>query len=87
MSVAGLFCLLGILMAVTAHVASKVAERRARQSYRELVGDDVDVSRDGWQEIRPLAGRWGCLVAVLEFLSGMGVFVALGAGLYLVVGR
>ena len=85
MNVPILFCLLGILMAATAHTASKVAERRAREAYRELVGEDPDVPLDGWQEVRSLAGRWGCLVAMLEFLRGMGAFVALGAGLYLVV--
>jgi len=85
-SVVVLSCLLGILMAATAHLGCKVAERRARQDYRELVGDDPDVPHDGWEEIRPLVGRWGCLLAALEFLRGVGFLVALGAGLYLIVG-
>lgn len=80
-------CLLGLLVAVTAHVASRLAELRARRGYRELVGEDLDVPDDGWQGIRPLAGRWGCLLAVLEFIRGLGVVVALAAALYLAVGR
>lgn len=75
---------LGIALAVAAHLGSEAAERRARYAYRELVGEDHDLPEDGWQEIRPLAGRWGCLVAALGFLRGLGVALALGTGLYLI---
>lgn len=51
----------------------------------ELMGEDPDLLADGWQAIRPLAGRWGCLVTALEFLRGLGMVVTLAAGLYLVV--
>lgn len=81
-----ILCVLGVVVALASHVGSKVVERLARESYRELVGEDPDLPDDGWQEIRPLAGRWGCLFPGLELLRGLGVMVALGAGLYLVVG-
>jgi hypothetical protein len=78
--------LLGVAIAAAAHSGSKRAERRAREGYRELVGEDHEPPDDGWQTIRPLAGRWGCLVAALEFVRGLGIALALGAGLYLVAG-
>jgi hypothetical protein len=79
----------GIALAVAAHVAIKVAERRARKAYKELVGERAAANPpdDVWKDVRPLAGRWGCLVTTLEFTRGIGVVVALGAGLYLVTGR
>lgn len=80
-----LLCLLGAAVAATAHVGSKAAERRARESYQDLVGADPDLPEDSWQEVRPLAGRWGCLVAGLELLRGVGLALALGTGLYLIV--
>jgi len=85
-SAASALLLLGIVVAAAAHLGCKVTERLARERYRELVGEEADLPEDGWQEIRPLAGRWGCLVAGLEFVRGMGVFLALGAVLYLVFG-
>ena len=81
-----LLCLLGIVLAVLAHIGSKVAEGLARERYRELVGEDYALPKDGWEEIRPLAGRWGCLLAVLDFLRGLGVVVALGTGVYMIAG-
>ena len=81
-----LLCILGFVIAGVAHIVSKIAERRARQSYRELIGGDAELPRDGWQEVQPLAGRWGCLIAVMEFLRGIGVALAVGAVLYLTVG-
>jgi hypothetical protein len=84
-----LLLLLGLLISLTAHLACKVAERRARVVYREVVGDEV-ASRapdDVWSDVRPLVASWGCLVTVLEFIRGLGVVVALGAGLYLVTAR
>ena len=83
MSPALILLLLGIALATAGHIGSRAAERRARDAYRELVGEDHRLPEDGWQEIRPLAGRWGCLVAALGFLRGLGVALALGTGLYL----
>lgn len=84
MSLTVLFFILGILISLAAHAGSRAAELRARERYRELMGDAPDLPDDGWQEIRPLAGRWGCLIATLEFLRGVGIALALGMGLYLV---
>jgi len=81
-----LLCGLGLTIATAGHLASKVAERCARQSYRELVGPDHEVPEDGWQEIRPLAGRWGCLIALMEFVRGIGLALAVGAALYMIIG-
>lgn len=80
---------LGIVLALAAHLAIGVAERRARKAYEELVGEQAAANPpdDVWKDVRPLAGRWGCLVTALEFVRGMGVVVALGAGLYLVTGQ
>lgn len=80
---------LGIVLALAAHLAIGVAERRARKAYEELVGEQAAANPpdDVWEDIRPLAGRWGCLVTALEFVRGVGVVVALGAGLYLVTGQ
>jgi len=86
MSEGVLIFLLGTAMAVVAHVGTKAAERRARDRYRELIGENTDLPEDGWQTIRPLAGRWGCLFAALQFMRGLGATIALAAGLYLVVG-
>lgn len=86
MSVAVVLCLFGIAMTVAAHNGSKTAERRARERYRELVGEAPDVPENGWQEIRPLAARWGCLFVALEFVRGVGVVVTLGTGIYLIAG-
>jgi hypothetical protein len=85
MTVALLFLFLGLLIALVAHLACKVAEGRARVVYRELVGDEVAAGapEDVWSDVRPLVASWGCLVTVLEFIRGLGVVVALGAGLYL----
>ena len=76
----------GIGVAVAAHLAIRVAERRARRAYEELVGEDIasNPADDAWKGIRILIGNWGCLVTVLELLRGMGVTVALGTGFYLV---
>jgi hypothetical protein len=89
MTVALLLLLLGLLIALAAHLGCKVAERRARATYRELVGEKVASSApdDLWSDVRPLVAAWGCLVTALEFARGVGVVVALGAGLYLVAGR
>jgi hypothetical protein len=89
MTTALLLLVLGMLIALAAHLGCKVAERRARDVYRELVGEEVASSApdDAWNGVRPLVARWGCLVTVLEFIRGLGVVVAFGAGLYLVTGH
>lgn len=97
MARAALFCLLGAVAALVAHVATRVAERHARDVYVELVGEDTvsagasadaGVSEDDeWKDVRPLAASWGCLVTVLEFVRGTGVLLALAALLYLIAGR
>jgi hypothetical protein len=74
------------MVAIAAHIGCKSAERHARESYQELVGEGYDAPADRWEEIRPLAGRWGCLVPGLELARGLGVAVAGGAALYLLVG-
>jgi hypothetical protein len=86
MSAAVVICLVGIVVAVVAHIGAKTAERRAGERYRELVGGDADLPEDGWKGIGPLAGRWGCIVTTLELLRSLGLFLTLGAGLYLVAG-
>jgi len=74
---------------MAAHLAIKVAERRARKAYEELVGEETAANPpdDVWKDVRSLAGSWGCLVTTLEFVRGIGVVLALGAGLYLLTGR
>jgi hypothetical protein len=85
---APLVCLLGTATAAVAHLAIRVAERRARDAYRSIVGEDAAAGRadDEWKDIRPLVASWGCLVTILEFVRGAGVLLAFGAGLYLIVG-
>jgi hypothetical protein len=80
---------LGLLIALTAHLGRKVAERRAQEVYRELVGEEVasGTPDDVWNDVRPLVARWGCLVTVLEFIRGLGIVVALAVGLYLITGQ
>jgi len=88
MARAPLVGLLGTTAALVSHLAIRVAERRARDVYRSIVGDDAVTGRghDEWKDVRPLVASWGCLVTILEFLRGAGVLLAFGAGLYLVVG-
>jgi hypothetical protein len=82
-----LFCVLGVLVAVAAHLASKGAERRAKRTYKELMGDKHvgNAPEDIWTEVRPLVGGWGCLLALLEFLKGVGILVSIGSGLCLII--
>jgi hypothetical protein len=77
----------GVVFAAASHLGIKVAERRAREAYEELVGEETATKPpdDVWKDVRPLVGSWGCVVTSLEFVRGMGVVVALGAGLYLVM--
>lgn len=84
---ATLFCILGILVAVVAHLASKEAEYRAKRTYKELMGNKHmrNAPEDIWTGVRPLVGGWGCLLAMLEFLKGVGILVAIGSGLYLII--
>lgn len=79
----------GVVLAAAAHLAIKVAERRARRAYEDLVGDETVANPpdDVWKDVRSLAGSWGCVVTMLEFVRGVGVVMALGAGLYLVTGQ
>jgi hypothetical protein len=79
----------GVILAGAAHRAIKVAERRAREAYEEMVGEEAAANPpdDVWKDVRPLAGSWGCLVTALEFVRGMGIVIALGAGLYLLTGQ
>ena len=86
MSTAALLVGAGGMLAIAAHIGCRSAERRARESYQKLVGKGYDAPTDRWEEIRPLAGRWGCLVAGLELARGLGAAVAGGAALYLLVG-
>jgi hypothetical protein len=72
-SAALILCLLGIAVAVAAHLGCRAAEHRASEAYRELVGENYDLPEDGWREIRPVVGGWGCLVPALAFLRGLGV--------------
>ena len=85
-SVALLLFGIGGATALAAHIGCRVAEKRARESYRELVNGASDDPADGWEEIRPLAGRWGCLVTGFEFLRGLGMALAGGTAIYLIVG-
>ena len=86
---AALVCILGVALAAVAHLATRVAERRAQAVYRELVREEAasNASDDVWSDVRPLVARWGCLVTLLEFIRGLGVVVALAAGLYLITGQ
>ena len=79
----------GTGLATAAHLTIRVAERHARRAYEELVGEDAAryPPDDAWKGIRSLTGNWGCVVAVLEFLRGLGVAVALGAGIYFVANQ
>jgi hypothetical protein len=74
--------LLGLLMTIGAHVGHAAATRRARRRYRAMLGDvePPDSRHDRlWHDVRPLAGAWGCLAIVLEFLRGLGLVIAVGA--------
>ena len=73
------------VLAIAAHLGCTLAEQRARESYRELMGKGYEPPADRWQEIRPLVGAWGCLVAGLELARGVGVAVAGGAAMYLII--
>jgi len=81
-----LMVVLGVVLAAMSHLGIKAAERRAREAYGELVGEETATNPpdDVWKDIRPLVGSWGCAVMTLEFVRGMGVIIALGAGVYLV---
>jgi hypothetical protein len=89
MTIAMPLLVLGLLITLTAHLGCKVAERRAQEAYRELVGEEVasGAPDDVWNDVRPLVAHWGCLVTVLEFIRGLGVVVALAAGLSLIAGQ
>jgi hypothetical protein len=80
---------LGVTLAAAAHLAINVAECRAREAYEELVGEETAANPpdDVWKGIRPLTGSWGCVVTALELVRGIGVVVAVGAGLYLLAGQ
>jgi hypothetical protein len=73
--------LLGVGVALGAHVAAKRAARRAEKTYRALLGPQhADAPDDPlWGEMRRKVGRWGCLAVALELLRGLGVLIALGA--------
>lgn len=79
---------IGLLAAVSAHLGAKVAERRARETYNRLIDTDHQqkILDDPWAEVRPIVGPWGCLTVALELLRGLGLLVAVGAGLYLLLG-
>ena len=79
---------LGVGVALGAHIATRTAARRAERVYRTLLGPQHAGSSGDplWGEMRVGVGRWGCLWVALEFLRGMGVLVALGAALAWVVG-
>jgi len=76
----------GGALAIVAHLGCKLAERRARERYRELVDEGYDAPADRWEEIRPLVGHWGCLVVGMELARGLGAAVTGGAVLYLLMG-
>jgi hypothetical protein len=87
-SAAVLVSVLGLAVAAIAHLAIRVAERRAREAYRELAGEEAASSApdDVWKDVRSLVGGWGCLVTGLELVRGVGLVVALAAALFLVAG-
>jgi hypothetical protein len=89
MTMAILLLMVGLVIALTAHLGCRVAERRAQEVYHELVGEEAASSapHEIWGDVRPLVARWGCLVTVLEFVRGLGVVAALAAGLYLITGQ
>jgi hypothetical protein len=79
--------LLGFVMAWSAHAVCRLAERRAKDAYRELVGDKAPtIPNDKWQAIRPLIGRWGCILPLMEFIRGVGILLAAGAAVHLITG-
>lgn len=58
------------------HVEPEVGGRRMRP----------DISgTDPWMDIRPIVGRWGCLVLLLEFLRGLAILVVIASTLYLLL--
>ncbi len=87
--IAILFCVLGIIVAVAAHLGSKEAEHRAKRTYKDLMENKhaINASEDVWSKIRPLVGGWGCLLTILEFLKGLGILAAIGSALYLIITR
>lgn len=86
MSAAVFLLAAGGALAIGSQLGCKLAERRARESYRELVDEGYDAPADRWEEIRTLVGHWGCLVAGMELGMGLGAAVVGGAALYLLVG-
>ncbi len=79
---------LGMGVALGAHIASRVAARRSERAYRALLGSQhPDAPGDLlWGEMRMRVGRWGCLGVAFELLRGLGVLVALGAAAVWIAG-
>jgi len=76
--------ILGLVIALAAHLLLGIVGRQADRAHRHLVGEKhaVSAQRDGWGEMRSLVGGWGCLHIVLEFLRGLGVLIAVSGGVY-----
>lgn len=84
----GWVSVIGLGVALGAHIATGVAARRAQRAYQALRGPQHAKGSDDplWGEMRMGVGRWGCLGVALELLRGLGVLVALGAAVVWVLG-
>jgi hypothetical protein len=78
----------GTAVSAGAAWGARAADRRARQTYRRLMREHAETQRPGdiWEEVRPVVGGWGCLVAALRLVVGLGVVTAIGALVYLLAG-
>jgi hypothetical protein len=83
-----LLIILGVAVAAGAAWGSRAADQRARQTYRRLMREYAEKQRPGdiWEEVRPVVGGWGCLVAALRLAVGLGLVTAIGALVYLLAG-
>jgi hypothetical protein len=79
---------MGAAVAAGATWGARAADRRARQTYRRLMREHAETQHPGdiWEEVRPVVGGWGCLVAALRLVVGLGVVMATAALVYLLAG-
>ncbi|MFP4345792.1 MAG: hypothetical protein ACLFU8_13945 [Anaerolineales bacterium] len=84
---AWLLLILGLLLALTAHLVGKEAERRARETYDQLLRSEWQrsIPQDAWTAVRPIVGRWGGFVVLLNLVRGLALVMALVGGLYLLL--
>jgi hypothetical protein len=84
---AWLLFILGLLLALAAHLIGKEAERRAQETYDQLLRPEWQRSlpQDAWTEVRPIVGRWGWLVVLLNLVRGLALVLALIGGVYLLL--